>query len=102
MIGMGGPKNDMFQTNKKIIGRKITYDSNPHYFSEKGFDSRDDPHAFRIIDGAFMNTNASSLAVPPDQSSLQPLLRKKRDPTTMTKKRDLTMMRGNKRTKINK
>jgi mRNA-decapping enzyme subunit 2 len=73
----GWTENDMFQANEKLIGRKVTYDGNPHLFAEKGFDGGPDPHAFRVVGGSFLNSGGvSSLAPPPDQSKLQPLFRK--------------------------
>lgn len=72
----GWTEAEMFQVNEKLIGRKVEYDGNPHYFAEKGFDGRD-PHAFRVVGGTFMNSGGiSSLAPPPEQSKLQPLFRK--------------------------
>jgi mRNA-decapping enzyme subunit 2 len=72
----GWAEEDMFKANEKLLGRKITYDGNPHHFAEKGFDGRD-PHAFHVVGGSFMNSGGiSSLASPPEQSRLQPLFRK--------------------------
>mmetsp|Transcript_19393 Transcript_19393/g.32200 ORF Transcript_19393/g.32200 Transcript_19393/m.32200 type:complete len:549 (+) Transcript_19393:30-1676(+) len=73
----GWTEKDMFQANETIIGRKVTYDGNPHLFAEKGFNGGPDPHAFRVVGGSFLNSGGvSTLAPPPDQSKLQPLFRK--------------------------
>mmetsp|Transcript_1454 Transcript_1454/g.1951 ORF Transcript_1454/g.1951 Transcript_1454/m.1951 type:complete len:565 (-) Transcript_1454:54-1748(-) len=72
----GWSEQDMFNANEKILGRKVTYDGNPHHFAEKGFDGKD-PHAFKVIGGSFMNSGGTnSLEPPPDKSILQPLFRK--------------------------
>ncbi|KAI2501060.1 Dcp2 [Fragilaria crotonensis] len=72
----GWTEADMFKVNEQLIGRKVEYDGNPHFFAEKGFDGRD-PHAFRVVGGTFMNSGGiSSLAPPPEQSKLQPLFRR--------------------------
>jgi len=75
-------EDEMFATNEHILGRKITYDGNPHDFAEKGFavggkgeSGRVDPHAFRVVGGSFMNSGgAGVLSAPPDLSRLQPLM----------------------------
>ena len=74
-------EEDMFATNERLLGRKITYDGNPHDFSEKGFRMlggddgvRVDPHAFRVVGGKFMNSSVSYLSAPPEASALQPLM----------------------------
>mmetsp|Transcript_23953 Transcript_23953/g.47991 ORF Transcript_23953/g.47991 Transcript_23953/m.47991 type:complete len:703 (-) Transcript_23953:16-2124(-) len=71
-------EEEMFATNERLLGRKITYDGNPHDFAEKGFhmvgDNRIDPHAFRVVGGGFMNSGGGAgLSAPPDASALQPL-----------------------------
>ncbi|KAL7471845.1 hypothetical protein ACHAXS_012156 [Conticribra weissflogii] len=71
-------EEDMFATNERLLGRKITYDGNPHDFAEKGFhmvgDNRIDPHAFRVVGGGFMNSGGGAgLSAPPNASALQPL-----------------------------
>ena len=72
----GWDETAMFKANERILGRKITYDGNPHYFAEKGFDGMD-PHAFHVVGGSFMNSGGiTKLAPPPQQSKLQPLFRK--------------------------
>ncbi|KAL3768929.1 hypothetical protein ACHAWU_005832 [Discostella pseudostelligera] len=91
-------EDEMFAANEKLLGRKITYDGNPHEFAAGGWGSgiiRDDkeviggreivdPHAFHVVGGSFMNSEASAaaggaalsslLAPPPDASKLQPLV----------------------------
>ncbi|KAL3817617.1 hypothetical protein ACHAXA_006506 [Cyclostephanos tholiformis] len=72
-------EDEMFSTNELLLGRKITYDGNPHDFAEKGFDvageGRVDPHAFRVVGGTFMNSTAGGmLSAPPETSRLQPLM----------------------------
>ncbi|KAL7527168.1 hypothetical protein ACHAXR_004488 [Thalassiosira sp. AJA248-18] len=88
-------EDEMFATNEQILGRKITYDGNPHDFAEKGFDvgeeggsARVDPHAFRVVGGTFMNSSAAAGGVgvggefmnapPPEASALQPLMNARR------------------------
>ena len=71
----GWDEEAMFLVNEKILGRKITYDGNPHQFAEKGFDGMD-PHAFHVVGGSFMNSGITKLAPAPEQSKLQPLFRK--------------------------
>jgi mRNA-decapping enzyme subunit 2 len=66
-------EDDMFAVNERLLGRKITYDGNPHLF-EQGFQGQD-PHAFHVVGGSFLNTNDSTLAPPPATSKLQPLFR---------------------------
>lgn len=71
-------EDEMFATNEQILGRKITYDGNPHDFAEKGFDvggeGRVDPHAFRVLGGTFMNSDQGGTSAPPDAKALQPLM----------------------------
>jgi mRNA-decapping enzyme subunit 2 len=72
----GWDEDAMFTANERILGRKITYDGNPHYFAEKGFDGKQDPHAFHVVGGSFMNSGGAGitkLAPPPEKSRLQPL-----------------------------
>jgi len=68
----------MFTANEHILGRKITYDGNPHDFAEKGFNVEDkgrvDPHAFRIVGGTFLNSEEGVLSAAPETSKLQPLV----------------------------
>lgn len=70
----GWDEDAMFEANEKILGRKITYDGNPHFFAEQGFDGKD-PHAFHVVGGTFMNSQQgiAKLAPPPKESKLQPL-----------------------------
>jgi mRNA-decapping enzyme subunit 2 len=70
----GWSEEDMFATNERLLGRKVTYDGNPHAF-EQGFGGQD-PHAFRVVGEGFMNATVQSLASPPETSRLQPLFRK--------------------------
>ena len=76
----GWSEEEMFRVNEQLLGRKIDYDGNPHVFAEEGL-SKTDPHAYRIVGGSLLNSqhsatsNASSLALPPDRSRLQPLFR---------------------------
>ncbi|KAL7487733.1 hypothetical protein ACHAW6_013307 [Cyclotella cf. meneghiniana] len=76
-------EEEMFATNERLMGRKITYSGNPHEFAEKGFGieggQRLDPHAFRVVGGHFMNSEQKLLAPPPRAESLQPLVA--RDPS---------------------
>lgn len=72
----GWDEDAMFKANEKILGRKITYDGNPHHFAENGFDGFD-PHAFHVVGGSFMNSGGiTKLAPAPEKSRLQPLFRK--------------------------
>ena len=77
-------EDEMFATNEQLLGRKITYDGNPHDFAEKGFDGfsgegRVDPHSFRVVGGTFMNsTEGGMLSAPPEVSRLQPLVNSRR------------------------
>jgi mRNA-decapping enzyme subunit 2 len=91
----GWSEEDMFRTNEILLGRKITYDGNPHAFAEgggahdgggggtttAGRESVVDPHSFRVVGGSFLNAafespgGIASLAPPPDASRLQPLFR---------------------------
>lgn len=70
-------EEDMFQANEKLMGRKVDYDGNPHLFAEQGIAGQQDPHAFHVVGGAFLNSasGVQSLAPPPDVSKLQPLFR---------------------------
>jgi mRNA-decapping enzyme subunit 2 len=70
----GWTEDAMFQANERLLGRKVTYDGNPHLFAEKGFNGMD-PHAFHVVGGSFMNSGIAKLAPAPDQSKLQPLFR---------------------------
>lgn len=71
----GWTAEDMFEANRKLTGRDVDYDGNPHVFAEKGFDGID-PHAFRVVGGEFLNSGGiQSLAPAPDKSHLQPLFR---------------------------
>lgn len=70
----GWSEEDMFAANERLLGRKVTYDGNPHVF-EKGFGGQD-PHAFHVVGDGFMNSAVQSLAPPPQTSKLQPLFRK--------------------------
>lgn len=78
-------EEEMFATNERILGRKITYDGNPHQFAEKGFGiegsgQRLDPHAFHVVGGKFMNSDKEILAPPPRMEAMQPLVaRRSRD-----------------------
>lgn len=74
----GWSEEDMFATNENILGRKVEYDGNPHVFAEQGFAGKQDPHAFHVVGGSFLNAEEgiSKLAPPPDQSKLQPLFRR--------------------------
>lgn len=75
----GWTEEDMFKANEKILGRKIEYDGNPHYFAEKGFDGKD-PHSFHVVGGTFMNSGGvTKLAPAPQQSKLQPLFRREQE-----------------------
>lgn len=65
-------EDEMFRVNEKLIGRKIEYDGNPQVFASKGFDGVD-PHAFRVVGGAFMNSGTNQIANKPDTSQMQPL-----------------------------
>jgi mRNA-decapping enzyme subunit 2 len=56
-------EEDMFKTNEKLIGRKVDYDGNPHVFTEQGFGGSNDPHAFRVVGGAFMNSTSQKMQV---------------------------------------
>ena len=68
------------QSALTIIQLSTYIDGNPHDFAEKGFDvqgeGRVDPHAFRVVGGAFMNSAGDGrvLSAPPDVSKLQPLM----------------------------
>jgi mRNA-decapping enzyme subunit 2 len=48
-------EDDMFKANEALLGRRVEYDGNPHVFSEQGFGGND-PHAFRVVGGGFMNS----------------------------------------------
>lgn len=73
----GWSEADMFATNEKLLGRKVTYDGNPHIFAE-GFAGQD-PHAFHVVGGTFLNSGSeggiAKLAPAPSKSRLQPLFR---------------------------
>ena len=71
----GWSEEAMFAANERLIGRKIEYDGNPHLF-EQGFVGGQDPHAFHVVGGGFMNASAvEEVAPPPPSSKLQPLFR---------------------------
>lgn len=70
----GWSEEDMFAANEKLLGRKVTYDGNPHAF-EEGFGGQD-PDAFHVVGDGFMNSVVQSLAPPPETSKLQPLFRR--------------------------
>ncbi|GAX24918.1 mRNA-decapping enzyme subunit 2 [Fistulifera solaris] len=78
----GWSEEEMFRVNEKLIGRRVDYDGNPHVFAEEGFRGTD-PHAFRIIGGAF-SSGIQSLAPPPERSKLQPLFHSKSDTDELT------------------
>jgi mRNA-decapping enzyme subunit 2 len=61
---------DMFKANELLSGHKVDYDGNPHVFAEQGFQGND-PHAFRVVGGSFMNSNADdgALAATPNQQA---------------------------------
>ncbi|KAL9187861.1 hypothetical protein ACHAXT_006239 [Thalassiosira profunda] len=74
-------EDQMFATNEVLLGRKFEYDGNPHDFAEKGFDVAGggvDPHAFRVVGGAFLNSGEGGLSAPPEASKLQPLMARRR------------------------
>ena len=78
-------EDDMFAKNEEILGRKITYDGNPHDFAEKGFsvegDKKVDPHCFRVVGGSFMNDASGGVgrvSAPPVASAMQPLVARAR------------------------
>ncbi|KAL3798078.1 hypothetical protein HJC23_012369 [Cyclotella cryptica] len=75
-------EEEMFATNERLMGRKITYSGNPHEFAEKGFaiesGQRLDPHSFRVVGGHFMNSEKKILAAPPRVEALQPLVARER------------------------
>lgn len=80
-------ENEMFTANEALLGRKITYDGNPHDFAEKGFEisenGRNDPHAFRVVGGTFMNSKeGGALSLPPEATRLQPLMSRRRSLST--------------------
>jgi mRNA-decapping enzyme subunit 2 len=86
----GWSEKDMFEVNERLIGRKVDYDGNPHLFSD-GSGSQQDPHAFHVVGGGFLNAanansgagggaeSGSALAPPPQASKLQPLFRSNKD-----------------------
>jgi len=84
-------EEDMFATNEKILGKKYTYDGNPHDFAEKGFSvekggGRVDPHHFRVVGGGFMNSSdGAALSAPPKASALQPLVNRSRSQSGASK-----------------
>ena len=83
-------EEDMFATNEKILGKKYTYDGNPHDFAEKGFNvegsGRVDPHHFRVVGGGFMNSSeGAALSAPPKASALQPLVNRSRSQSGASK-----------------
>ena len=52
-------EEEMFQANEDLLGKKVDYDGNPHFFAEQGF-AGNDPHAFRVVGGSFMNSTATA------------------------------------------
>lgn len=68
-------EDEMFKANEQLLGRKVDYDGNPHVFAEKGF-AGNDPHAFRVVGGSFMNSGDGLSHIAPDQqvSKYQPLV----------------------------
>jgi len=84
-------EEDMFATNEKILGKKYTYDGNPHDFAEKGFSvekggGRVDPHHFRVVGGGFMNSSdGANLSAPPKASAMQPLVNRSRSQSGASK-----------------
>ena len=82
-------EEDMFATNEKILGKKYTYDGNPHDFAEKGFNvegsGRVDPHHFRVVGGGFMNSDGAALSAPPPASAMQPLVNRSRSQSGASK-----------------
>lgn len=83
-------EEDMFATNEKLLGKKYTYDGNPHDFAEKGFNvegsGRVDPHHFRVVGGGFMNSSeGATLSAPPQASALQPLVNRSRSQSGASK-----------------
>ncbi len=82
-------EEDMFATNEKLLGKKYTYDGNPHDFAEKGFNvegsGRVDPHHFRVVGGGFMNSSEATLSAPPKASALQPLVNRSRSQSGASK-----------------
>lgn len=77
----GWSATDMFKANEILSGHKVDYDGNPHVFAEQGFQGND-PHAFRVVGGTFMNSNdpAGSLAaISNQQEKYQPLVNTSKD-----------------------
>jgi len=86
-------EEEMFETNSKLQGGRIVeYDGNPHAFVEKGFGVDDDetgtkrvdPHSFRVVGGAFMNSqHGDQLADASEPARMaanyQPLVRDRED-----------------------
>ena len=86
-------EDEMFAANKRLLGREIAYDGNPHNFCEPmsvtekdfaagtagtGRGERIDPHRFRVVGGAFMNAadgRQGCDAPPPEHGRLQPLVK---------------------------
>lgn len=52
-------EEEMFQANEDLLGKKVDYDGDPHFFSDHGF-AGNDPHNFRVVGGSFMNSIAVS------------------------------------------
>lgn len=74
-------EEDMFRVNEQLSGRRVDYDGNPHVFAEQGFQGND-PHAFRVVGGAFMNSSVQQgatiedlVAPPPSKDQQQPLFK---------------------------
>ena len=85
-------EEDMFKANEMLLGRKIDYDGNPHVFAEHGF-SGNDPHAFRVVGGTFMNSSsknkataaaAATAATAQPQKQYQPLVSRDGPVTQLT------------------
>jgi mRNA-decapping enzyme subunit 2 len=75
-------EEEMFHVNEVLNGRKVDYDGNPHVFAEQGFQGND-PHAFRVVGGSFMNTPGGTSEVTPTttnpQARYQPLVNTAKD-----------------------
>lgn len=79
--GLASPGDDkrwtaeeMFATNERLTGKTVDYDGNPHVFALEGFRGND-PHAFRVVGGGFMNSGDKEIAAAPRKEQLQPLVR---------------------------
>eukprot|EP00934_Nitzschia_sp_Nitz4_P004016 Nitzschia sp. Nitz4//scaffold49_size126201//124350//125876//NITZ4_003664-RA/size126201-processed-gene-0.104-mRNA-1//-1//CDS//3329553215//4006//frame0 len=73
-------EEDMFKANEQLLGRKVDYDGNPHFFAEHGFGGND-PHAFRVVGGGFMNSGdgLSHITKEEQKSKYQPLVNERSD-----------------------